>query len=181
MVHQRGYGSLEEGIGLLEQVVAGNPDHAPAWAYLAQGYVFALNYHPAWISGDFEMLRPLASASMPKAEAAARRAVELDPSLADGYALLGLTLELRGELARAEDLYRQAMVLDPTNPDVLHFYSRLLAEIGRLKESLAMRQQLRALDPFVPVYNFVTAWLFWLNGDPDAAELRALCNEGQQR
>jgi TolB-like protein/DNA-binding SARP family transcriptional activator len=169
MVHQRGYGSLEEGIGLLEQVVAGNPDHAPAWAYLAQGYVFALNYHPAWISGDFEMLRPVASASMPKAEAAARRAVELDPKLADGYALLGLTLELRGELAHAEDLYRQAMVLDPTNPDVLHFYSRLLAEIGRLKESLAMRQQLRALDPFVPVYNFVTAWLFWLNDDTDAA------------
>jgi TolB-like protein/DNA-binding SARP family transcriptional activator len=169
MVHQRGYGSLEEGSGLLEEVVAGNPDHAPAWAYLAQGYIFALNYHPAWLSGDFEILEPIAAASMPKAERAARRAVQLDPNLADGYALLGLTLELRGELAEAEDLYRQAMVLDPTNPDVLHFYSRLLAEVGRLEESLAMRQQLRALDPFVPVYNFVTAWLFWLNDDTDTA------------
>jgi tetratricopeptide (TPR) repeat protein len=169
MVHQRGYGSLEEGAGLLEEVVVSNPEHAPAWAYLAQSYVFALNYHPAWLSGDFEMLEPLAYVSMPKAESAARRAVELDPNLADGYALLGLTLELRGELAQAEDLYRKAMILDPTNPDVLHFYSRLLAEVGRLKESLAMRQQLRALDPFVPVYNFVTAWLFWLNDDTDAA------------
>jgi TolB-like protein len=169
MVHQRGYGSLEEGAGLLEEVVVSNPDHASAWAYLAQGYVFALNYHPAWLSGDFETLKRLASVSMPKAEGAARRAVELDPNLADGYALLGLTLELRGELAQAEDLYRQAMILDPTNPDVLHFYSRLLAEVGRLRESLAMRQQLRALDPFVPVYNFVTAWLFWLNDDADAA------------
>jgi TolB-like protein len=169
MVHERGYESLAEGTRLLEEVVGTDPEYAPAWAYLAQAYVFELNYHPAWLSGDFEMLKPLVTALMPKAEAAARRAIELDPNLADGYALLGLTLELRGELARAEDLYRQAMVLDPSNPDVLHFYSRLLAEVGYLKEARAMRQQLQAFDPFVPVYNFVTAWLFWLNGETDAA------------
>jgi TolB-like protein/DNA-binding SARP family transcriptional activator len=169
MVHSRGYGSLAEGTTLLEEVVASDPEYAPGWAYLAQAYVFALNYHPAWLSGDFEMLKPLVAQLMPKAEAGARRAVELDPSLADGYALLGLTLELRGELVQAEDLYQRAMALDPANPDVLHFYSRLLAEVGRLKESLAMRQQLQALDPFVPVYNFVTSWLYWLNGETDVA------------
>jgi TolB-like protein/DNA-binding SARP family transcriptional activator len=169
MVHERGYESLAEGTKLLEEVVATDPEYAPAWAHLSQAYVFELNYHPAWFSGDFEMLKPLVTALMPKAEAAARRAIELDPNLADGYALLGLTLELRGELARAEDLYRQAMVLDPSNPDVLHFYSRLLAEVGYLKQARAMRRQLQAFDPFVPVYNFVTAWLFWLNGETDAA------------
>jgi len=169
MVHQRGYGSLAEGTAMLEEVVASDPDYAPGWAYLAQGYIFALNYHPAWLSGDFELLKPLVTRLMPKAEAAARRAIELDPDLADGYALLGLTLELRGELAKAEDLYRQAMELDPSNPDVLHFYSRLLADVGYLKQSLAMRQQLQALDPFVPVYSWVTAWLLWLNGETDAA------------
>jgi TolB-like protein/DNA-binding SARP family transcriptional activator len=169
MVHSRGYGSLAEGTTLLEEVVASDPEYAPAWAYLAQAYVFALNYHPAWLSGDFEMLKPLVAQLMPKAEAAARRSVELDPNLADGYALLALALELRGELGQAEDLYRRALALDPANPDVLHLYSRLLAEVGRLRESLAMRQQLQALDPFVPVYNFVTAWLFWLNGKTDVA------------
>jgi hypothetical protein len=169
MVHLRGYGSLAEGAALLEQVVASAPSYAPAWAFLAQAYVFALNYHPGWLSGDFESFEPLAAASMPKAEAAARRAIELDPKLADGYAVLGLALELRGELVQAEDLYRQAMVLDPTSPDVLHFSSRLLAEVGRLEESLAMRRQLQALDPFVPVYTHVTAWVLWLNGETDAA------------
>jgi TolB-like protein/DNA-binding SARP family transcriptional activator len=169
MVHLRGYGSLAEGAALLEQVVASAPSYAPAWAFLAQAYVFALNYHPGWLSGDFESFEPLAAASMPKAEAAARRAIELDPKLADGYAVLGLALELRGELVQAEDLYRQAMVLDPTSPDVLHFSSRLLAEVGRLEESLAMRRQLQALDPFVPVYSHVTAWVLWLNGETDAA------------
>ena len=133
MVHARGYGSLAEGTTLLEQVVASEPAYAPAWAYLAQAYVFALNYHPAWLSGDFETLKPVVALSMPKAEAASRRAVELDPNLADGYAVLGLTLELRGDLAEAEDLYRKALALDPTNPDVLHFYSRLQAEVGHLE------------------------------------------------
>jgi tetratricopeptide (TPR) repeat protein len=135
MVHSRGYGTLAEGTTLLEEVTASDPEYAPAWAYLAQAYVFGLNYHPAWLSGDFETLRPLVAELMPKAEAAARRAVELDPSLADGYALLGLTLELRGDLPQAEDLYRRAI----------------------------------ALDPFVPIYNVVTSWLFWLNGETDVA------------
>ncbi len=169
MVHLRGYGSLTEAAELLEEVVASDPAYAPAWAYLAEAYVFGLNYHPAWLSGDFETLKPIAAAWMPRAEAAARRAIELDPKLADGYAVLGLTLELRGELAHAEDLYRQAMALDPTSADVLHFYSRLLAEVGRLDEARAMRRELQALDPFVPVYEQVTSWLLWLNGQTDDA------------
>jgi TolB-like protein len=169
MVHTRGYGSLAEATVLLEQVVDADPWYAPAWAYLAQSYVFALNYHPAWLSGDFEALRPVVAVSMPKAERAARRAVELDPNLADGHAVLGLTLELRGDLMAAEDLYRKALVLDPANPDALHFYSRLQAEVGRFKEALVMRQQLQVLDPFVPVYNQVTSWLHWVSGETDAA------------
>lgn len=169
MVHTRGYGSLAEAAALLEQVVASDPRYAPAWAYLSQAHVFALNYHPAWLSGNFDNLRPVVATSMPKAETAAARAVELDPNLAEGYAVLGLTRELRGDLAAAEDLYRKALVLDPTSPDVLHFYSRLQAEVGRLKESLAMRQQLQVLDPFVPVYNQVTSWVYWVNGQRDQA------------
>ena len=169
MVHTRGYGSLAEAAMLLEQVVASDPWYAPAWAYLAQAHVFALNYHPAWLSGNFDNLRPVVATSMPKAEAAAQRAVELDANLAEAYAVLGLTRELRGHLTAAEDLYRKALVLDPTSPDVLHFYSRLLAEVGRLTESLAMRQQLQVLDPFVPVYNQVTSWLYWVNGQADRA------------
>ena len=83
--------------------------------------------------------------------------------------MLGLTRELRGDLVAAEDLYRKALILDPTSPDVLHFYSRLQAEVGRLKESIAMRQQLQVLDPFVPVYNHVTSWLYWVSRETDKA------------
>jgi len=157
MVHARGYGTLMEGVALLEQVVATNPGYAPAWAYLAQGYLFALNYDPAWISGDFEVLRPIVAVTLPKMETAARRAIELDPNLADGYAMLALARDTSGELLEAEDLYKKALSHDPNNPDVLHLFSRLLGEVGQLKDALAMRRQLQALEPFVPIYNSVTA------------------------
>jgi len=150
--------------GSVPSRLTGRLPDASTWAVEIKllGYEAALPQEPpAHLAGAyFEIL---------STGVAARRSIELDPNLADGYALLGLTLELRGELVQAEDLYRRAMVLDPSNPDVLHFYSRLFAEVGRLKESLAMRQQLHTLDPFVPVYNFVTSWLFWLNGETDVA------------
>ena len=114
-----------------------------------------------------EEFRRIVDASLPKAEAAARRAIQLDANLADGYVALGLVQ--RGKLLLAEDLFKQALALDPNNPDALHWYSELLAEVGRLKEALAMRQRLQALEPFVPVFNANTAQVLWLNGQNDAA------------
>ena len=106
---------------------------------------------------------------MPRAEAAARRAIELDPNYADGYASLGRVMDVRRQLVLAEELYSKALALDPNNPDVLHRYSSLLAGLGRLKEALAMRQLLQQLEPFVPIFNAVTASVLWENGQNDIA------------
>ncbi len=169
LVHVRGHRELMTAAALLEQVVAEAPGYAAAWATLAYAYNFIPNFDPFWFSGDVEGIRRAAGAALPKAEAAARRAIELDPNLADGYAQLALALDGRGRFAEAEDLYIKALALDPNNPDALHLYSRLLAGVGSLKKSLEMRQHLRTLDPFVPVYNSVTAWLLWLDGQTEAA------------
>jgi len=169
LVHVRGHRELMTAAALLEHVVAEVPRYAPAWATLAYAYNFIPNFDPSWFSGDVEGMRRAADSALPRAEAAARRAIELDPNLADGYAQLALALDGRGHLAEAEDLYAKALALDPNNPDALHLYSRLLAGVGQLKQSLAMRQHLRTLDPFVPVYNSVTAWLLWLNGETETA------------
>jgi tetratricopeptide (TPR) repeat protein len=69
----------------------------------------------------------------------------------------------------AEDLYKQALALDPNNPDVLHFYREVLVQVGRLKEALAMSHRLQALEPYVGIFNGVTAGVLWLNGQNDAA------------
>ena len=100
---------------------------------------------------------PIVEASLPKAEAAAQRAIQLDPKNPDGYVALGLVQEARGKWLAAGDLFSRALALDPDNPDALHFYSYMLAGLGYVKQALPMRQRLQALEPFVPVFALDTA------------------------
>lgn len=160
----RGLVAITEAAKLLEGVVDRNADYAPAWALLAQAYDFIPNFEPAWLSGDFESLRPIVLELAPKAEAAAMRAIELDEELASGFNSLALLREQQGRLTEAEDLYQRALGLDRNDPDSLHLYSRLLAKVGRLEEALAMRERLSEVEPFVDVYQWVYAFVLWLNG-----------------
>src|SRR5437588_4325243 len=66
-------------------------------------------------------------------------------------------------------MFKKAPALDPNNPDALEEYSNMLAGLGRLKEALAIKQQLLALEPVVPIYNYTSAQLLWLNGQSNAA------------
>jgi tetratricopeptide (TPR) repeat protein len=114
-------------------------------------------------------LRRTVEEFLPKAEAASRRALQLDPNLADGYLGLGRVQRERGKFLLAEELFSKALALDPNNPDTLSTYSNLLAVVGRLKEALTMKQLLLALEPYVPGYIQDTAEIMWLNGQTDAA------------
>jgi len=105
----------------------------------------------------------------PKAQAAARRAIELDSTLSDAYFALARLERLRGKLVQADDLLSKALALDPNNPDALGLYMLHLANVGRLKEALATAQQLRALEPYVPTFNEDAAEIFWENGQNNTA------------
>src|SRR6185295_13900272 len=80
-----GRNPTREATALLEQVVAGNPDYAPAWALLGFNYGRAANLGAA---EPLDKARRIVDAFVPKAEASVRRAVQLDPNLRDGYATL---------------------------------------------------------------------------------------------
>ena len=165
----RGLKPLTDAAALLEQVVARDPAYAPAWALLSVSYGVLPNYHPAWFSGDIVELRRVTDTSLPRAEVAGRRAIELDATLADGYEGLALARERRGKLLEAEELYRKALTIDPNHPDTMHQYSQVLAEVGRFDEAFAMRRRVQAIEPLVPIYNLVTAIFLWLQGQNRAA------------
>ena len=176
LVRARGQKPLSDAAALLEQVVARDPNFAPAWAQLGLAYALTPLYDPAWDSGSVDEFRRVVDASLTRAEAAARRAIQLDTNLADGYLSLARALDPRGKYLLAEEFYSKALALDPNNPDALNLYSTLLAGVGRLKEALAMKQRLLSMDPFVPVYNAVSAWALWLNGrDDKRSPLPNLC------
>jgi TolB-like protein len=156
---------LSASIALLEQVVARQPDYAPAWALLAQAYRLMPIYDPDFRKGSLEQVRRMVIESQPKAETAAQRAIQLDPRNADAYTVLaGIQAAGRKSLA-AEQLLARALSLDPLNPFALEQYSLFLAFHGRIKLAVGMREQLRSLEPLVPIYNFITARMLSVAGD----------------
>lgn len=160
--------TLGQATSLLEEVTAGAPDYAPAWALLSLTYGLAGTDTEAFLSGNYEAVRKIDDVSHPKAEAAARRAFTLDPRNADAYVGLGLGTAVEKQ-SDVEDFYRQALELDASNPEALHFYSVQTALLGRLKDALAMREKLRAIEPLVPIFTGNTALLLWVDGQNEAA------------
>lgn len=162
----RGRPGFADQIAILEPVVEKNPGYAPAWAALARAYRFAAQF------ARFSSAEEYASARLtyePKAVAAARRAVELDPNLVEGQTAYALTQIGPRKWLVMEDLLSKALTLDPNNPDALSSYSNAIEGVGRLKEALAIKQKLRALEPFIPLYNGNLAQSLWLDGQTDAA------------
>src|SRR5436190_4093484 len=83
-----------------------------------------------------------------KARASARRALELDPNLADAHLAQGRILELVDfNFAAAEAEFRRAFELSPQNPAVTANLADLLAVLGRLDEAVALGQRAIALEP----------------------------------
>ena len=117
------------------------------------------------MKGSVEQLHRLVAADFPKAEAAAHRAIQLDPRNADAYAGLGNVQRQRHKLLDAEQSFKRGLSLDPLNPQTLSFYSLLLDQTGRIKETVAMREQLRSLEPQVPAFNSGTARILSVAGD----------------
>ena len=155
-------GPLTQAAILLEQVVARDPDYAPAWGLLALAQAHTARPARALDLGmvaDFKR----------KAENASQQAIRLDPNNTDAYTALGLMRRYEGRFAEAEDLFKNAFSLDPGNPEGLHLYSLSLAMVGRVKEAVPLRERLRAQEPLVPQFNEDTALILWASGRNDEA------------
>jgi len=153
----------------LEPIVARFPDYAPAWGLLALAYALVPNRNPVVDTGTKDEVRRVVDESISRAESAARRAIELDPNLAEAHLALARTQITAGKRLLAQDSFAKALALDPSNADVLSIYANHLASVGLLGQALVVKQQALALDPFVPVYNRNVAVMLWLNGRSEAA------------
>jgi TolB-like protein/DNA-binding SARP family transcriptional activator/cytochrome c-type biogenesis protein CcmH/NrfG len=154
----------------LEQVVARHPGFAPGWATLALAYVRRSIDSPP--NATVAEQRRSMEEWRPKAEGAARRAIELDANLPDGYSQLGITTAGKWDFVQADELFTRALALDPLHPDTMHFYAALLSTAGRVKEAIAMRERLMRIEPLVRVYNFNYEEMLWVDGQQDALNAR---------
>jgi TolB-like protein/DNA-binding winged helix-turn-helix (wHTH) protein/Flp pilus assembly protein TadD len=85
--------------------------------------------------------------ALPKAYAAARKALEIDPESAEAHASLGLAMSHRWDWSGAEAEFRRALQLDPQYANAHHWYGDYLSIRGRHSEALAEAKRALELDP----------------------------------
>lgn len=158
--NQRTPTALRESIQLFKHATAADPGFAQAYAGLADAYN---------ISNIVGLLS--AQDSLPQARAAATRAIELDPSLAEAHAALGMEkshYEFDFPAASAEFL--KAIELNPSSAYAHLFYSNCyLMPLGRRAEAIAENRKAVELDPLsLPINNFMGE-TYLLAGDYSAS------------
>ncbi len=128
---------FQRAVEYFQQAVAKDPDYARAYAGLSDSYALMSGYSFA-PQNEF----------MPKARAAALRAVELDNNLAEAHTSLALITEnYDWDWQNAEKEYRLAIQLDPNYATAHHWYAEYLAHQGRFDEAFAESERARQLDP----------------------------------
>ena len=144
--------NLREAIKIFQESIDADPTYAPAYAGMADCYA-ALGYSSVVSPED----------SFPRAKAAAEKALELDPDLAEAHASLGYALMYYDwNFPLAEKEYRKAIELNPSNALGHQWYAYLLMATGRPRESLAQVDVAKRLDPLsVPIHTDQAYMLYY--------------------
>lgn len=125
--------NTDTAVELFNQALAIDPEYAGAYAGLGQAYVFRSVFtEAAW--GD-------------SARVVSRRAIELDPNLADGHYALGFAMFQSGDYEGAVEEARRAIDLNPNYALATQGLAYSLYELGRLDEALVAAKRAVALEP----------------------------------
>jgi eukaryotic-like serine/threonine-protein kinase len=138
--------------------VTADPTFALAYSGLADSYS-VLHAYGLRSSGDV----------IPLARAAAERAVQLDPSLAEAQTSRARIASDTRQWAEAESAFSRAIALNPNYATVHHWQAMYLAEVGRLGDALAAIRRAQAVDPLSLIINTEVGRLLYFAGDYDAA------------
>jgi serine/threonine-protein kinase len=151
---------IERAIFFFESAIDADVSYAPAYSGLADCYI-------ALASRD--LYPPLQL--MPKAEAAARRALELDVELAEAHASMGAIHEVfHWHWERAQEEYLTALRLNPGYVTARVWYALALAHRARFAEALTQMSVAAESDPLSFMLNANTAVVHYLGREYDAAE-----------
>jgi tetratricopeptide (TPR) repeat protein len=101
--------------------------------------------------GFYHSIRP--REALPKARAAAEKALQLDDTLAEAHASLGNIDMNDWNWAAAEREFQRSIALNPGYVSAHHWYSLLLSALGRLEEAYAEIRRAQQLDPLSLIVN----------------------------
>jgi len=149
---------LEDSIANFKSALGKDPQFALAYSGLALSYLAQADYYLA----PHEV--------MPKAEEAARKALELDDGLSEAHDALGyVELIYRWDWPAAQQHLQRAIELNPGNALAQDHYANYLSALGRHAEAFATSERARALDPLSLLIQANNGMYFFLGREYDRA------------
>ncbi len=128
-------GGLRPALEMFSKAIEIDPAYAHAYAGLADTY--ALFY--LWLDRD--------EAHLERADAASRRALELDAELAEAHATRGHILGLRNRYEEAQQEFETAIRLDPTLYEAYYLFARSAHAQGDYEKAALMFERASAVRP----------------------------------
>ena len=126
----------QKAVSYFQEAIDADPSYARAYVGLADAYVSLLAANLS--SNEF----------FPQARVAAKKALELDDTLAEAHSQLGFIIFWYDwDWGASETKFKRALELDPDHADAHLFYAHLLSNMGRHAEALAEAKRARELDP----------------------------------
>jgi TolB-like protein/DNA-binding winged helix-turn-helix (wHTH) protein/tetratricopeptide (TPR) repeat protein len=155
-------------IEYFEKAIEKDPKYALAYAGIAESY-FSLS-----ITGSMEPRE-----AFPKARAAATKALEIDPLLADAHYDLGIAHFFHDwDWAAAEREFKRAIEINPNYAAPHEMYAHLLSNLGRHDEALVESSRSLELNPLSLISNAIRGQILFFAGryDEAAAHLQNAIN-----
>ena len=135
--NKRTRGGVAAGIRYFQQAAAEDPRYAPAYVGLADSYALHVDYRSVPVTEGFEL-----------AKSYARKAIELDESLAEAHASLAWSLFIYDwDWTGAEREFKRAIELAPSYATAHQWYAFLLVARGQVEEALVEAHMSQELDP----------------------------------
>ncbi|HEY8563485.1 MAG TPA: protein kinase [Pyrinomonadaceae bacterium] len=154
--------AFPKAIESFQKAVALDPEYALAYVGIADFYNWACIY------GLFPTV-----VSIPKVYEAATRALEIDDTLGEAYAALGLYYSSISDFETSDKYYRRAIELNPSYPLAHEWYGSNLTGRGNHEEGIKEVVTAEQLDPFSMRAKTLTAWTAYQAHDYEFALVKA--------
>jgi serine/threonine protein kinase/tetratricopeptide (TPR) repeat protein len=170
--NKRNEEGFRNGILYFKQAEERDPTYALAFSGLADSYALLC---------DIGKAAPVAE--MPKAKAAAQKAVDADPALAEAYTSRAFVkLSYDWDWSGAESDFQRALKLNPKYPTAHQWYASYLMQMGKFERAKTEIEEAHNLDPLSPIissnaglYSYyehkyddaITKYKLTLESDPD--------------
>ncbi|HEU4787965.1 MAG TPA: protein kinase [Gemmatimonadaceae bacterium] len=136
-LNQRTGEMTAKAIEYFERAIAEDPNYALAYTGLSDAYALHVDYRSVPVTEGFE-----------RAKMYARRALEIDDTLAEAHSSLAWTRFIYDwDWDGAEREFRRAIELDPRYPTAHQWYASMLASQARHEESIVEAHTAQELDP----------------------------------